>query len=78
MEKRRPAGARRRKVCQFCADKSQLIDYKDVEKLKKFISERGKILPRRVTGTCALHQRDVTKAIKRARIVALLPYAADK
>ena len=78
MEKRRPAGASRRKVCQFCADKSQLIDYKDVEKLKKFISERGKILPRRVTGTCALHQRDVTKAIKRARIVALLPYVADK
>ena len=78
MEKRRPTGARRIKVCQFCADKSQLIDYKDVEKLKKFVSERGKILPRRVTGTCALHQRDVTKAIKRARIVALLPYVADK
>ena len=78
MEKRRPTGARRRKVCQFCADKSQTIDYKDIEKLKKFISERGKILPRRVTGTCALHQRDVTKAIKRARIVALLPYVADK
>lgn len=78
MEKRRPIGARRRKVCQFCADKSQAIDYKDVEKLKKFVSERGKILPRRVTGTCALHQRDVTKAIKRARIVALLPYVADK
>ncbi|MCI5697736.1 MAG: 30S ribosomal protein S18 [Clostridiales bacterium] len=78
MEKKRTGGMRRRKICQFCADKSQPIDYKDVEKLKKFVSERGKILPKRVTGTCALHQRDVTKAIKRARIVALLPYVADK
>lgn len=78
MEKKRTGGMRRKKVCQLCADKSQPIDYKDVEKLKKFVSERGKILPKRVTGTCALHQRDVTKAIKRARIVALLPYVADK
>jgi small subunit ribosomal protein S18 len=68
---------RRRKVCQFCADKTENIDYKDVEKLKKYITDRGKILPKRVTGTCAIHQREVTRAIKRARIVALLPYTAD-
>jgi small subunit ribosomal protein S18 len=68
---------RRKKVCQFCADKTENIDYKDVEKLKKYITDRGKILPKRVTGTCAIHQRDVTRAIKRARIVALLPYTAD-
>ena len=67
----------RKKVCQFCADKSQEIDYKDVEKLKRFVSEKGKILPRRVTGTCALHQRKVTEAIKRARTIALLPYTAE-
>ena len=77
MEKRRPTGARRRKVCQFCADKSQLIDYKDVEKLKKFVSERGKILPRRISGCCAKHQRQLTIAIKRARHVALMPFSAD-
>lgn len=68
---------RRRKVCQFCTDKTETIDYKDVEKLKKYVTERGKILPKRITGTCALHQREVTRAIKRARIVALLPYTAD-
>lgn len=67
----------RKKVCQFCADKSQEIDYKDAEKLKRFVSEKGKILPRRVTGTCALHQRKVTEAIKRARTIALLPYTAE-
>ena len=77
-EKRRPAGGmRRKKVCQFCADKAETIDYKDVEKLRKFITERGKILPRRVTGTCAMHQRAITTAVKRARIVALLPFDAD-
>jgi small subunit ribosomal protein S18 len=68
---------RRKKVCQFCADKTDNIDYKEVEKLRKYITDRGKILPKRVTGTCAIHQREVTKAIKRARIVALLPYTAD-
>ena len=68
---------RRKKVCQFCADKTETIDYKDVEKLKKYVTERGKILPKRFTGTCAIHHREVTKAIKRARIVALLPYSAD-
>ena len=77
-EKRRPAGGmRRKKVCQFCADKDLKIDYKDVKTLRKFITERGKILPRRVTGACAIHQRDITTSVKRARIVALLPYVAD-
>ena len=68
---------KRKKVCIFCADKVTFIDYKDSNKLRKFISERGKILPRRMTGTCALHQREVNTAIKRARNVALLPYIAD-
>ena len=77
MDNRRRGGMRRRKVCQFCADKTKEIDYKDVETLKKFVSERGKILPKRITGTCAMHQRAVTTAIKRARIVALLPYTQD-
>ena len=78
VEKRRPSGGmRRKKVCQFCANKAEGIDYKDVEKLRKYVTERGKILPRRVTGTCAIHQRDITTAVKRARIVALLPYVAD-
>jgi small subunit ribosomal protein S18 len=75
--KRRGGGFRKKKVCQFCADKSETIDYKEVEKLRKYVTERGKILPKRITGTCAMHQRAVTKAIKRARIVALLPYTAD-
>lgn len=75
IEKRR--GFRRKKVCQFCADKTEIIDYKDVEKLKKNITDRGKILPKRITGSCAKHQREVTTAIKRARIVALLPYTTD-
>jgi len=75
-----PAGNKmykRRKVCQFCADKATFVDYKDIAKLKKFTSERGKILPRRATGTCAMHQRQLTEAIKRARQVALLPYVVD-
>ena len=68
---------RRKKVCIFCQDKVTEIDYKDVAKLRKFISERAKILPRRVSGTCALHQRQLTVAIKRARQVALLPYISN-
>lgn len=76
-DKRRGGGMRRKKVCQFCADKTEIIDYKDVDKLKKYITERGKILPKRITGTCAMHQREVTTAIKRARIVALLPYTSE-
>ena len=67
----------RKKVCQFCVEKAEVIDYKDVSKLRKFVSERSKILPRRVTGTCAKHQREITTAIKRARHLALLPYSSD-
>jgi small subunit ribosomal protein S18 len=66
----------RRKVCRFCADSSMVIDYKDSKTLKHFISERGKIIPRRITGNCAKHQRELTVAIKRARQIALLPYLA--
>ena len=66
-----------RKVCQFCVDKIDYIDYKDVARLRRCMSERAKILPRRVTGTCARHQRDLTMAIKRARHLALLPYSND-
>jgi len=68
---------RRKKVCIFCADKVAFIDYKDSAKLRKFISERGKILPRRISGTCAVHQRELNTAIKRARNVALLPFVTD-
>lgn len=67
----------RRKVCQFCVDKLEEIDYKDVARLKRYITEKGKILPRRQTGTCARHQRLVTVAIKRAREMALLPYVGE-
>ncbi len=71
------ANRRRKKVCIFCEDKINYIDYKDASKLRKFVSERGKILPRRVSGTCAKHQRELQVAIKRARQVALLPYVGD-
>ncbi len=64
----------RRKVCRFCAEKDSRIDYKDVRTLGNFLSERGKIVPSRITGTCSRHQRQLTTAIKRARAVALLPY----
>jgi small subunit ribosomal protein S18 len=74
----RPGGRKtRKKVCGFCVDKIYNIDYKDVSKLRRFISERAKILPRRVTGTCARHQRALTIAIKRARHLALLPFSSD-
>jgi len=68
---------RRRKVCKFCAEKLEYVDWKDVKLLSSFIPERGKILPRRISGTCALHQRKLQTAIKRARSIALLPYATD-
>lgn len=67
----------RRKVCFFCVEKTEFIDYKDAQKLRRFTSDRAKILPRRVTGTCAFHQRELTTAIKRARHIAILPYSAD-
>ncbi len=73
----RVRGRKRRKVCGFCVDKVEHIDYKDTAKLRRYLSERGKILPRRTTGACAMHQRQVTEAIKRARQVALLPYVID-
>lgn len=68
---------KKKKVCAFCVDKIDSLDYKDLAKMRKFISERGKILPRRVTGTCAKHQRMVTTAIKRARHLALLPFKVE-
>jgi small subunit ribosomal protein S18 len=67
----------RKKICSFCADKSKGIDYKEINKLKKYITERGKILPRRISGNCSKHQRELTTAIKRSRQVALLPYSAE-
>ena len=74
---KRRGGRRRKKVCVFCGEKNGEIDYKDVAKLKRYVSERGKILPRRITGNCAKHQRALTVAIKRARHVALMPYTMD-
>lgn len=77
-EARRPQRRQpRRKVCTFCVDKSTEIDYKDIAKLRKFLTEKGKILPRRMTGVCAKHQRELAVAIKRARQMALIPYIAD-
>ena len=67
----------RKKVCNYCADKNTAIDYKDINRLKKFTTERGKILPRRISGVCAKHQRKLTLAIKRARAIALLPFTAE-
>lgn len=76
--KRRNFGRRRKKVCVFCADKNFTeIDYKDVNKLKRYVSERGKILPRRITGNCAKHQRALTVSVKRSRHIALMPYTVD-
>lgn len=67
----------KKRVCAFCMDKVEAIDYKDISKLKKYVTERGKILPRRISGNCAKHQRELTIAIKRARNVALLPYTTE-
>lgn len=78
MEKDRgPRGRKRRKVCTFCVEHATSIDYKDAGKLRRYLSERSKILPRRMTGTCAAHQRQLTEAIKRARHIALLPFVTD-
>ncbi len=75
----RPVKARRskKKVCMFCVDKVEAIDYKDTAKLRRFVSERGKIVPRRISGNCAKHQRQLTIAVKRARQIALLPFVAE-
>ncbi len=67
----------RRKICRYCADKNHRIDYKDVDNLRYYLTERGKIVPRRISGTCALHQRQIAEAIKNARQIALLPYTAS-
>ena len=75
---RREKGRRpKRKICSFCVDKIEKVDYKQYEKLKRFLTERGKILPRRISGNCAKHQRQLTRAIKRARIMALLPFTSE-
>ncbi len=75
---RRPRGRKpRRKVCSFCVDKIEFIDYKDVGRIRRFTNERGKILPRRMTGNCAKHQRQLSESVKRARAVALLPFTVD-
>jgi len=84
-EERAPGGAppgkgpkrQHRKVCAFCAEKIDYIDYKEISRLRRFVSDRGKILPRRVTGTCARHQRPLTTALERARAIALLPYTTE-
>jgi len=76
-DNRRGGRKSRKKVCAFCVDKIEAIDYKDISRLRRFVSERAKILPRRVTGTCARHQRELTVAIKRARYLALIPYTSD-
>lgn len=77
--KRKPAADRKpkRKVCSFCVERLDDIDYKDTMRLRKFVSERGKIVPRRISGTCARHQRALTSAVKRARVIALLPFTAE-
>jgi len=80
MSDRREGASRRRpsrKVCAFCVEHVDHIDYKEVSRLRRFLSERGKILPRRITGTCAKHQRPLTEALKRARAIALLPFTTD-
>lgn len=76
--KMKPRGFGRRKVCRFCADKNLKIDYKDGRALLAYTTERGKILPSRISGSCAHHQRDLTNAIKRARILALIPFTATQ
>lgn len=74
---KRPKRVSKKKVCMFCADRAKKIDYKDVATLKRFVTEKGKIVPRRQTGTCSMHQREITTAVKRARNVAILPYRAE-
>ncbi|MDK2822769.1 MAG: small subunit ribosomal protein [Clostridia bacterium] len=77
MAKRDRGRRPRKRICAFCVDKIESIDYKEVNKLKKYITERGKILPRRISGNCAKHQRQLTTAIKRARVMALLPFTTE-
>ncbi len=74
----RKRGFKRRKVCRFCTNKEEVLDYKDPGSLKYFVTERGKIIPRRISGNCAKHQRELTLAVKRARLLALLPFTASQ
>jgi small subunit ribosomal protein S18 len=74
---RSPRGGLKRKYCKLCAEKVPYLDYKDEKRLARFVTDRGKIVPRRVSGTCAMHQRQLTSAIRRARILAMLPFTAD-
>lgn len=74
---KKPKRPSRKKVCMFCADRSKKIDYKDATTLKRFVTEKGKIVPRRQTGTCAMHQREITTAVKRARNMAILPFKGE-
>ena len=76
-QKKRPGMRRKKRVCSFCAENSETLSYKDVAKLRRYVSERGKILPRRINGNCAKHQRVLTVAVKRARHLALMPYTMD-
>jgi len=77
MERQQKVRRTKKKVCMFCVDKVESIDYKDTAKLRRYVSERGKIVPRRISGNCAKHQRQLTIAIKRARTIALLPFVAE-
>lgn len=77
MAKRDKGRKRKRKVCAFCVDKIERVDYKDVSRLRRYLTERGKIIPKRISGNCARHQRQLTRAIKRARIMALLPFTVE-
>jgi len=77
LAKRDKGRKRKRKVCAFCVDKVERVDYKDVSRLRRYLTERGKIIPKRISGNCARHQRQLTRAIKRARIVALLPFTVE-
>ncbi|RPF47190.1 30S ribosomal protein S18 [Thermodesulfitimonas autotrophica] len=77
MKRERGRNRRKKRICSFCVEKVPVVDYKDVARLKKYITERGKILPRRISGNCAHHQRMLTVAIKRARIMALLPFVSE-
>jgi small subunit ribosomal protein S18 len=74
---KRERGKKKRRQCNFCADKIEFVEYKDIGRLRKYVTERGKILPRRITGNCAHHQRQLTTAIKRARVMALLPFTTE-
>ena len=78
IKKRRKKRFLRRKICRFCAEKIEILDYKDVKRLHNLVTERGKIIPRRISGNCAFHQRELTVAVKRARNIALMPFTVER